>query len=105
NLEYRFNIFLFLDGAIFMDAGNIWNLRAQPELPNAHITGDFYKQIAVAAGYGLRLNFVFFNIRFDTGYKLRSPYRDPYLKRNWYSWREIASQGVGNIQVAVNYPF
>lgn len=105
NLEYRFNIFLFVDGAVFVDAGNIWNLREQPGFQNAHISGKFYNQIAVAAGYGLRLNFVFFNIRFDTGYKIRSPYRDPYLNRNWYSWKEIVNQGVGNIQVAVNYPF
>lgn len=105
NLEYRFNIFLFVDGAVFLDAGNVWNLTEQEGFSNAHITRNFLDQIAVAAGYGIRLNFVFFNIRFDTGYKIRSPYRDVYLNRNWYTWREILNQGIGNVQVAVNYPF
>lgn len=105
NLEYRFNIFLFVDGAVFLDAGNVWNLTEQEGFSNAHFTRNFLDQIAVAAGYGIRLNFVFFNIRFDTGYKIRSPYRDVYLNRNWYTWREILNQGIGNVQVAVNYPF
>ncbi|MFZ1703604.1 MAG: BamA/TamA family outer membrane protein [Saprospiraceae bacterium] len=105
NFEYRFNIFLFLDGALFLDIGNVWNLREKEELPKAHISNKIFDQFAIAGGYGLRLNFVFFNIRFDTGYKLRSPYEDKYLQRNWYTWREIVNQGIGNIQVAVNYPF
>lgn len=105
NIEYRFNLFLFVDGALFVDAGNVWNLRKSEDLPDAHISADFLNQMAIAAGYGIRLNFVFFNIRFDTGYKIRSPYRDRFLDRNWYSWREIVNQGVGNIQIAVNFPF
>jgi outer membrane protein insertion porin family len=105
NVEYRFNIFLFLDGALFVDAGNVWNLKKSDELPNAHISNDFLEQVAVAAGYGIRLNFVFFNIRFDTGYKIRSPYRDKISQRNWFTWQEILNQGFGNIQVGVNFPF
>ncbi|MBK8082010.1 MAG: BamA/TamA family outer membrane protein [Saprospiraceae bacterium] len=105
NVEYRFNIFLFLDGALFVDAGNVWNLKASNDLPNAHITSDFLDQVAIAAGYGIRLNFVFFNIRFDTGYRIRSPYQYKVSQMNWFTLNKILNQGIGNIQVGVNFPF
>lgn len=106
NLEYRFKIVLFLDGAFFVDAGNVWTLKKDIERPNAEISNQFLNQIAVGAGYGIRLNFDFFNIRFDFGYKLRSPFKDQNVKSQWYSLNEITNQGLfGNAQVAVNYPF
>ncbi len=105
NIEYRFKILLILDGALFVDAGNVWTLKNDPDRPNAAISPDFLNQVAIGAGYGLRLNFNFFNIRFDFGYKIRSPYKDPVLPSQWYSTKEIRQQGLGNVQVAVNYPF
>lgn len=105
NAEYRFKIFLVLDGALFVDAGNVWVLKNDKSRPNASISSSFYRQIAVGAGYGLRFNFDFFIIRFDFGYKLRSPFEDEYKKTQWYSFKEIREQGLGNVQVGVNYPF
>ncbi len=105
NAEYRFKILLILDGAIFVDAGNVWTLKDDPIRPGASITSKFYNQIAIGAGYGFRFNFDFFIIRFDFGYKIRSPFQDAYKKSNWYTFKEIREQGLGNIQVAVNYPF
>ncbi len=105
NAEYRFKIFLLLDGAIFVDAGNVWVLKEDVTRPKASINSSFYKQIAIGAGYGLRFNFEFFIIRFDFGYKLRSPFEDEYKKSQWYSFKEIRQQGLGNVQVGVNYPF
>jgi outer membrane protein insertion porin family len=105
NAEYRFKVLLFLDGAFFIDAGNVWTMRADPQRANSEISGKLFQQLAVAAGYGIRFNFDFFIIRFDFGYKVRNPYKDPYRSSQWYSWKEIRDQGVGNIQVAVNYPF
>lgn len=105
NAEFRFKIFLILDGAFFVDAGNVWTLRNDPNRPDAAISTSFLNQMAIAAGYGLRFNFDFFIIRFDFGYKVRSPFEDPYKKSRWYTFREIREQGIGNIQVAVNYPF
>lgn len=105
NAEYRFNIFYFVDGAIFADAGNVWLLRPDEARPNAEISKHFFNQIAVGAGYGIRFNFNFFVIRFDFGYKLRNPYKDEFTGRSWYNFREIRQQGLGNVQVAVNYPF
>ena len=105
NAEYRFKIFLVMDGALFVDAGNVWVLKDDATRPNASISTSFYKQIALGAGYGVRLNFDFFIIRFDFGYKLRSPFTDDYKKSQWYSFKEIRQQGLGNVQVGVNYPF
>ncbi|MBK9736264.1 MAG: BamA/TamA family outer membrane protein [Saprospiraceae bacterium] len=106
NAEYRFKIFLILDGALFVDAGNVWTLKDDPNRPKAVFSSQFLSQVAIAAGYGLRLNFDFFNIRFDCGFKIRSPYKDKISKSQWYSLNEIRNQGLlGNVQVAVNYPF
>jgi outer membrane protein insertion porin family len=105
NAEYRFKIIYIFEGGLFLDAGNVWTLRADPDRPDANISSKFVNQIAISGGYGLRFNFDYFIVRFDFGYKLRSPYQDPLSNKYWYSLREITGQGIGNVQVAVNYPF
>ncbi len=102
NMEYRFNIWWILDGALFLDAGNVWALSGNAK-PEEKFNASFTKQIAVAAGWGMRWDFNYFNIRFDFGYRVRDPY--PTNNKYWYSPGKIASQNLGNIQVAVNYPF
>ena len=105
NVEYRFDLFYILEMALFIDAGNVWTLKESNDRPNANITSDFTKQIAVSAGYGYRFDFTYFNIRFDFGYKLRDSYLEDATDSYWYSWQEIKEQKFGNFQVAVNYPF
>lgn len=105
NAEYRFKMFYFVDGALFVDAGNVWLLHNDNDRPDAAISKKFINQMAIGTGYGIRFNFNFFIIRFDFGYKLRSPYKDEFTGRNWYTFKEIRQQGLGNVQVAVNYPF
>ena len=90
---------------LFVDAGNVWTLKANNERPGANITSQFLDQIAVSAGYGFRFDFTYFNIRFDFGYKLREPFLRDNLSTKWYNWDRIRDQGFGNFQVAVNYPF
>ena len=113
NLEYRFDIFKVpffagkIEGALFTDAGNIWLLQQDILRDNAEISGDFYKQIAVAGGWGLRFDFDFFLIRFDFGYKIRNNYVNKYGNQ-WRSLSQIRSQGTwgfGNLQVGVGYAF
>lgn len=74
NLEYRTHMFWKLDGAVFVDAGNIWTLKEYADQPGGKFTfNEFYKQIAVAYGAGLRLNFDYFILRMDMGMKAINP--------------------------------
>ena len=74
NLEYRTYLFWKLNGAAFIDAGNIWTLRNYAEQPGGQFKmNTFYKQIAIAYGLGLRLNFDYFILRFDAGMKAINP--------------------------------
>ncbi len=74
NLELRSFLFWKIYGAAFIDAGNIWTLRYYEEQPGGQFRiNDFYKQIAVAYGIGIRFNFDFFILRFDMGMKAINP--------------------------------
>ena len=77
NLELRSFLFWKIYGAVFLDAGNIWTLRAYEEQPGGQFEfRDFYKEIAVAYGVGIRFNFDFFILRFDMGMKALNPAYD-----------------------------
>ena len=99
--EQRFNIFENLNGAIFVDAGNIWNVLDNVEDNNATFSGfNSLKDIAVGSGFGLRYDFNFFVFRFDVGFKTYDPsYRD---NNRWFNDYNFAN-AVYNI--GINYPF
>jgi len=72
--EWRTHLFWKIDGAAFVDAGNIWTLRNYEEQPGGQFRFDtFWKQIAVAYGLGIRLNFGYFIMRLDGGMKAINP--------------------------------
>ncbi|MEX2597418.1 MAG: BamA/TamA family outer membrane protein [Salibacteraceae bacterium] len=74
NFEYRFKIIDQLEGALFTDIGNIWINSFDPQRKGANFEIDrFYKEIAIAPGAGIRLNFGFFILRFDLGLKFKDP--------------------------------
>lgn len=73
NLEYRFKLIWLLEGALFVDAGNVWNINHTEDREGTRLTMDFYNQIAIGTGAGLRLNANFFLLRFDFGIKLKDP--------------------------------
>lgn len=74
SMEYRTFLFWKLHAAVFLDAGNIWTIRSYEDQPGGQFRIDsFYKQIAVAYGLGLRLNFDFFILRLDGGMKAVNP--------------------------------
>lgn len=74
NLEYRTFLFWKLNGAVFIDAGNVWNIREQDNKPEGLFRFDrFYKQIAVAYGLGIRFDLDFLILRFDAGMKAINP--------------------------------
>lgn len=73
SLEYRTYLFWKFYGAAFIDAGNIWNTRNNSQSGEQLKADKFLKEIAVAYGLGLRLNFDYFILRFDGGMKAINP--------------------------------
>jgi len=73
SVEYRFPIISYLKGAVFLDAGNVWLINNEI-LPEGNFRfKNFYRNIAIGTGVGIRLDFGFFLIRLDTAFPLRSP--------------------------------
>jgi outer membrane protein assembly factor BamA len=74
NAEYRFNLFWILEGAVFVDGGNIWTFYEDEARPGAQFKfNTFYKEFAIGSGAGLRFDFSFVTGRLDLGLKLRDP--------------------------------
>ncbi len=109
NLEYRFHVIKFLELAAFFDAGNIWTIKDYPEQPNgAFRWNEFYKQIAMAYGLGIRLDFSVLIFRVDFGVKLYDPARLTG-ERAGTQWRTVPN-GLGwkddmTFHFAIGYPF
>lgn len=62
-----------MHGALFADIGNTWMLKERGDRNNVEFGSEFYKQLAVGTGVGLRFDFEFFIIRFDTGLQTHDP--------------------------------
>ena len=74
NVELRTALFWKFNGAFFIDAGNIWTLKNYKDQPGGQFKFDtFLKQLAVAYGLGLRVNFDYFIVRLDCGMKAINP--------------------------------
>lgn len=102
NIEYRFPIAGFLEGATFLDFGNIWTLKNEKGLEGGQFKFDsFYKEIATGAGFGLRINAKFIIIRFDFAAKVWDPAQDleDRFVLNNTSLSDIM------IQFGIGYPF
>jgi hypothetical protein len=109
NAEYRFDIWRFFKGAVFVDAGNIWLVKKNPSIDaEAFNFSTFYNEFGVGAGLGLRIDLSFFVLRFD----LAMPLRKPWLPENerWVindikfsdpTWRSDNMI----LNVAIGYPF
>ena len=101
SLEQRFNIFGRLRGALFVDAGNIWNALDNVEDEASTFTSfSDLRDIAVGSGFGTRLDFDYFVLRFDIGFKTYNPAYD--LGNRWFRDYNFSS-AVYNI--GINYPF
>lgn len=75
NLEYRFPIYRFFKGALFVDAGNVWRINNDVIQGGEFKFNRFLKEIAMDAGFGLRFDFRFFVFRIDGAFRLRDPAR------------------------------
>ncbi len=110
NVEYRFNIVeaaVGLDGALFMDAGNVWNLKADTLFPNGEFKADrFLNEFAINTGLGLRLDMEFLLLRADLGIPVWDPnfeLNERAVIRNFFDSKWFFNRPVWNI--AVGYPF
>ncbi|NDV96299.1 outer membrane protein assembly factor [Dysgonomonas sp. 521] len=105
SIEYRSKLFWIIEMGAFVDAGNIWTIKDYEDQPGgAFKFNKFYKEVAVAWGLGLRLNFDYVLIRLDCGWKAYDPSGDPDVTR-WpikEPWR-IKKNTAWHI--AVGYPF
>ena len=105
NAELRFDIFSWFKGAVFVDGGNVWTLREDPERPGSQLRWDSYNNIALGTGFGIRGDFSYLIIRFDAGLKLRNPYADDngrYWVRNRFAKMQMKDF---NPNLAVGLPF
>ena len=108
NTELRYKINEILEGAVFLDAGNIWLYRKNPLQPGGEFTKDFMKQLAVGTGVGLRINLTILLLRLDLG----MPLRDPWLPagQRWvlnqidFSNRQWRRKNLV-LNLAIGYPF
>ena len=102
NIENRFGIYKFLQGAVFVDAGNVWLMNKNAKFQDGEFLWDkFYKQIAIGAGLGLRFDFSFFVFRIDAAVPLKDPTQpeDHRWVINDFRWDGI------NFNLGIGYPF
>lgn len=100
NAEYRFPIVTYLKGAVFMDAGNVWNSEGQDVtgLTGGEFSSNFINELGIGTGVGLRVDIQNFVIRFDLGIPLHDPRKDPGNR-----WEFGITEPVFNF--AIGYPF
>jgi outer membrane protein assembly factor BamA len=104
NLEYRFKLFWIMEGALFLDAGNVWAINYKDNREGSVFKIDgFYKQIAVGSGLGVRFDFTYFLFRLDLGMKMRDPSL-PSGKRFIPGNYPITGDHF-NLSFAIGYPF
>ena len=101
NLEMRFPLAAIFEGALFVDAGNVWLLKESEEFPGGKFEWNkFYKDIAMGGGFGIRMNIYITTIRFD----FAMPFRDPSREDNrWrfdkWKWSDMV------VNFGIGYPF
>ena len=101
NLEYRFPFLNNMNGAFFLDAGNIWNIFDNINDPAYRFDGlKDLNEIAIGTGLGLRYDFNFFVFRLDTGFKTYNP---ALPKSSRWQTKYSIKEAVFNI--GINYPF
>ena len=102
NIEYRFPIIGKLQGATFIDAGNVWLLRESESQQGGKFSfKDFGKQIALGTGVGIRYDLDFLVLRFDLGIGIHAPYDTG--KRGYYNMPSFG-KSLG-YHLAIGYPF
>src|SRR5690606_13899628 len=105
---YDANLVIFLNAAVFVDAGNVWLFNEQEGKPGGTFNKDFLSEIAVRAGIGLRFDFSILLLRTDLAMPLRIPYFDKadrwrfdHIDFSDKQWRKDNLM----LNIAIGYPF
>lgn len=106
NAEWRMQLFGKLYGAMFLDAGNVWLIRPDEYRPKGSLmelssAKEFFDQIALGTGVGIRYDLEFFVIRFDVGFGLHLPYHSS--RQGYYNIPRF-KDAIG-YHIAIGYPF
>lgn len=106
SVELRRELFGFVNGAFFIDAGNVWRIVGIEEESEATFRFDnFYNQIALGSGLGVRLDFSFLILRFDFGVKIHDPARE--TGQRWIGQKHSIGQEISRavLNIGIGYPF
>jgi outer membrane protein assembly factor BamA len=119
SVEWEFPLFWVFNGALFVDAANVWTLYYDEERHGSRFDWDykrgaradgipFFQEFGVGYGYGFRADFDYFEIRFDFGYKLFNPYPVEYEpdKKSRFLYNEVKKfPGGAEPQIAIGSKF
>ena len=114
NIEHRFKLFRFfgysLEGAAFMDVGNIWNHKNNADGSGKLELQNLYKDLAMSVGLGVRWDLSYLVVRLDAGYKVKDPVREGAGWMDTFEWRgtnRLGSYERSNVgvQFGIGYPF
>ena len=90
-----------LNGALFLDAGNVWGIGGYYDEEQKFKRKDLPKDLALGTGFGLRYNLDFLVLRIDWGFALHAPYETEY--KGYFNMRKFSD--MQTINFAVGYPF
>ena len=108
NTELRFPLISIVQGAVFVDAGNVWLFNDNKDKPGAKFTSNFLSELAAGSGVGIRFDLSFLVLRFDLAFPIRKPWLES--SKRWVldqvdfgssSWRK--ENLIFNL--AIGYPF
>lgn len=108
NAEYRAKLFSIIEGAVFLDAGNVWLFNKNEARPGGEFSKDFITEIGVGAGFGIRADVSILILRLDLAFPIRVPYypkgerwtydKVDFLDKQWRKDNLI-------LNIAIGYPF
>ena len=102
NVEYRFPIYGPLRGAMFLDSGNVWLLKDDPQRPGGRLRGNqFFKELALGTGVGVRLDISMLVVRVDLGIGIHAPYETG--RSGYYNMTSFGNSLA--LHLAIGYPF
>lgn len=108
NTELRAKLFSIIYGAVFLDAGNVWTVRNDTTRPGSKFSNQFFSEMALGTGVGLRIDVRFFVLRLDVAFPLRKPFLPP--GKRWvfdqidFGSRDWRRQNLV-FNLAIGYPF